>query len=90
MQRDDPLVSGRIDDTVSPTWELKGRELVNCSCDYGCNCQFNGVPDMGYCDTVIGIEIDEGYRGVPRPDGLRIAAIYNGRGRSTRAMVRRF
>ena len=34
--------------------------------------------------------IDEGYRGVPRPDGLRIAAIYNGRGRSTRAMVRRF
>jgi hypothetical protein len=24
-------------------WELKGRELVNCTCEYGCNCQFNAL-----------------------------------------------
>lgn len=58
------------------TWEFKGRELVNCSCDYGCNCQFNGLPDKGHCYAVAGIQIDEGYHGDTRLDGLRIAAIF--------------
>jgi hypothetical protein len=57
-------------------WEFKGRELVNCNCDYGCNCQFNGLPDKGYCQAVAGIEIEEGHHGDTRLDGLRIAAIY--------------
>ena len=57
-------------------WEFKGRELVNCNCDYGCNCQFNGLPDKGDCQAVAGIEIDEGHHGDTRLDGLRIAAIY--------------
>jgi hypothetical protein len=58
------------------TWEFKGRELVNCSCDYGCNCQFNGLPDKGHCYAVAGIQIDEGHHGDTRLDGLRIGAIY--------------
>ena len=57
-------------------WEIKGRELVNCSCDYGCNCQFNGLPDKGHCYAVAGIQIDEGHHGETRLDGLRIAAIF--------------
>ena len=57
-------------------WELKGRELVNCTCEYGCNCQFNGLPDKGYCHAVAGIIIDEGFYGDTRLDGLRIAAIF--------------
>ena len=57
-------------------WEFKGRELVNCNCDYGCNCQFNGLPDKGHCQAVAGIQIDEGHHGDTRLDGLRIAAIY--------------
>ena len=57
-------------------WEFKGRELVNCNCDYGCNCQFNGLPDKGHCQAVAGIQIDEGRHGDTRLDGLRIAAIY--------------
>ena len=28
-------------------WEIKGRELVNCTCEYGCNCQLNALPDKG-------------------------------------------
>ena len=59
-----------------PTWEFKGRELVNCSCDYGCNCQFNGLPDKGHCHAVAGIQIDEGHHGDTRLDGLRVAAIF--------------
>lgn len=58
------------------TWEFKGRELVNCSCDYGCNCQFNGLPDKGHCYAVAGIQIDEGHHDDTRLDGLRIAAIF--------------
>jgi hypothetical protein len=57
-------------------WEFTGRELVNCNCDYGCNCQFNALPDKGHCHAVAGIQIDEGHHGDTRLDGLRIAAIY--------------
>ena len=57
-------------------WEFKGRELVNCSCDYGCACQFNGLPDKGHCYAVAGIQIDEGHHGETRLDGLRVGAIF--------------
>lgn len=58
------------------SWEIKGSELVNCTCEYGCNCQFNALPDKGHCHAVAGIQIDEGYHGEVRLDGLRIAAIF--------------
>lgn len=57
-------------------WEIKGRELVNCTCEYGCNCQFNALPDKGHCHAVAGIQIDEGHHGNTRLDGLKIAAIF--------------
>lgn len=57
-------------------WELKGRELVNCTCEYGCNCQFNALPDKGHCHAVAGIAIDDGHLGDVRLDGLNIAAIF--------------
>src|SRR5881394_684822 len=57
-------------------WELKGRELVNCTCEYGCNCQFNGLPDKGHCHAVAGIVFDEGHFGDVRLDGLKVAAIF--------------
>ena len=57
-------------------WEFRGRELVNCNCDYGCNCQFNGLPDKGNCQAVAGIQIDEGRYGDTPLDGLRIGAIF--------------
>ena len=56
-------------------WEIKGRELVNCTCEYGCNCQFNALPDKGHCHAVAGIQIDEGHYGKVKLDGLRVAAI---------------
>jgi hypothetical protein len=57
-------------------WEFKGRELVNCNCEYGCNCQFNGLPDKGHCHAVAGIQIGEGRFGDTPLDGLRIAAVF--------------
>lgn len=57
-------------------WEIRGRELVNCTCEYGCNCQFNALPDKGHCHAVAGIQIDQGHYGDTRLDGLRIGAIF--------------
>ncbi|MFL6600909.1 MAG: DUF1326 domain-containing protein [Steroidobacteraceae bacterium] len=57
-------------------WEIEGRELVNCTCEYGCNCQFNALPDKGHCYAVAGIQIDAGHYGNTNLDGLRIAAIF--------------
>ncbi len=57
-------------------WEFKGRELVNCTCTYGCNCQFNGLPDKGHCYAVAGIQIDEGKHGDTSLDGLKIGAMF--------------
>ena len=57
-------------------WEIKGVELVNCTCEYGCNCQFDGLPDKGHCHAVAGIQINEGHYGQTKLDGLRVAAIF--------------
>jgi hypothetical protein len=57
-------------------WEFKGRELVNCNCEYGCNCQFNALPDKGHCHAVAGIRIEEGRHGDTQLNGLNIAAIF--------------
>ena len=57
-------------------WEFKGRELINCTCEYGCNCQFNALPDKGHCHAVAAIQIDEGHHGDTRLDGLRIGALF--------------
>jgi hypothetical protein len=57
-------------------WEFKGRELVNCTCEYGCNCQFNALPDKGHCHAVAAIQIDEGRHGDTNLDGLRVAALF--------------
>ncbi len=57
-------------------WELKGREFINCTCEYGCNCQFNALPDKGHCHAVAGIIIDQGHYGEAKLDGLSIAAIF--------------
>jgi len=57
-------------------WEFKGRELVNCTCEYGCNCQFTALPDKGHCHAVAAVQIDEGKHGDTVLDGLVIAAMF--------------
>lgn len=57
-------------------WELRARELANCTCEYGCNCQFGGTPDKGHCHAVFGFIIDEGHHGDVRLDGLTAAGVF--------------
>ena len=58
-------------------WEIKGRELVNCNCNFGCPCQFGILPNRGNCEAAIVYQIDTGYYGDVKLDGLRAAAVYH-------------
>jgi hypothetical protein len=57
-------------------WAIHGREFANCNCSYGCPCQFNALPTHGNCQAVVGIEIDRGFHGDTKLDGLRIAGVF--------------
>jgi hypothetical protein len=61
---------------MGTAWALHGREFVNCNCSYGCPCQFNALPTHGHCRAVTGVQIDKGYHGDTRLDGLRMAVIF--------------
>ena len=56
-------------------WRIKGTELANCNCAYGCPCQFNALPTHGDCRAAVGYEIEEGHFGSVRLDGLRAAIL---------------
>ncbi len=57
-------------------WEIKGREFGNCNCDYSCPCQFNALPTHGHCRGLAVFDIEEGFHGSTRLDGLKGAAIF--------------
>jgi len=61
---------------VDVNWQIKGKEFVNCNCSYGCPCQFNGLPTHGFCEAVGGFQIDEGFHGDTRLDGLKFVGIF--------------
>jgi hypothetical protein len=52
-------------------WSIQGVEFSNCSCDWGCSCQFNGPPSSGYCHAYCFVQIDKGRFGDVPLDGLR-------------------
>ena len=57
-------------------WEIHGREFVTCNCVYACPCQFNALPDKGWCEAAVVYEIDRGTYGGVKLDGLRMGATY--------------
>jgi len=57
-------------------WMLKGRNFSHCNCAYGCPCQFNALPTLGNCQAMTGLDIDEGYHGETRLDGLRFGGVF--------------
>jgi hypothetical protein len=57
-------------------WTIRAREFTNCNCAYGCPCQFNALPTHGNCQAVVGFEIDSGFHGDTKLDGLKVAGIF--------------
>jgi hypothetical protein len=58
-------------------WLLKGKRLVNCNCHYGCPCEFNAPPTHDACQGLEAMQVDEGYFGEVRLDGITFAGAYH-------------
>jgi hypothetical protein len=57
-------------------WCIAGEEVNSCNCAWGCPCQFNALPTHGRCEALIGFQIQEGYFGTTRLDGVRFVRIH--------------
>ncbi len=69
------------------SWEIHGLVFSNCTCAYGCPCQFNALPTHGHCHAVCFLRVDKGHFGDAKLDGLNSAfavawpgAVHEGRG----------
>lgn len=55
-------------------WRLEGEWLKNCSCAYGCPCDFNAKPTHEWCKGLVAMHIDKGHFDGVTLDGLSFAA----------------
>ena len=73
----------------APTpYSIKVHNLESCNCNHGCGCQFNGFPDDGSCEALLGYEVIEGHYGDVDLAGARVVcavkwpkAIHEGHGK---------
>jgi hypothetical protein len=68
-------------------YKIKAESVESCNCRHGCNCQFEGIPNEGKCEFIIGYEVKEGRVGDVKLDGMRFVvtakypkAIHEGNG----------
>ena len=54
-------------------WRLEGEWLKNCSCAYGCPCDFNARPTQGWCKGLIAMNVKKGHFNDVRLDGVKWA-----------------
>jgi hypothetical protein len=60
---------------ASEKWRLKGQWIKNCSCAYGCPCDFNAPPTHGNCQGMVAMKIETGHFDDIDLSGLSFAAI---------------
>lgn len=51
-------------------WRIEGEWLKNCTCAYGCPCDFNARPTHGECTGLVAMRITNGYFETTHLDGL--------------------
>src|SRR5690606_14262793 len=75
----DPGGAHQTKQTLSPTggtlmakadWRLEGEWIKNCSCAFGCPCDFNAKPTNGSCEGLVGMRIAKGHYNNISLDGL--------------------
>ena len=59
-------------------YRVKAETIEACNCHHGCNCQFQGFPNEGKCEFIVGFDIKDGRVGDVSLNGLRavVAAKY--------------
>lgn len=72
---------------MTTPWHIHGDYLLACNCDYGCPCNFNARPTMGFCQGAVGFQVTEGAYGDVRLGGQKVflavkwpGAIHEGNG----------
>jgi hypothetical protein len=62
---------------VTTRWSLKGRGYEFCNCDFGCGCNFSGMPNSkdGSCRAFVGMDISAGACGDVDLSGVKCAAV---------------
>lgn len=55
-------------------WRIEGEWMKNCSCAFGCPCDFNARPTQGECKGFLGMRITQGHFEKVRLDGLSFFA----------------
>jgi hypothetical protein len=63
---------------MTPSWNIKGELILNCNCDVFCPCVVSlgkHAPTQGYCHGWAGIQIQQGFHGEERLDGLNVGLL---------------
>jgi len=64
-----------MSESTKINWRIAGEQVVSCNCNWGCPCQFNALPTTGRCEGIGAYQINEGYFGNTRLDGVRFAGV---------------
>jgi hypothetical protein len=51
-------------------WSLEADYMESCNCEFGCTCNFNGFPNFGRCEALVGYHVRKGSYGDVKLDGL--------------------
>ena len=65
-----------MSNSTQTKWRIAGEEVGSCNCAWGCPCQFNALPTHGRCEGLGAYQIQEGYFGSTRLDGVRFGGFY--------------
>ena len=57
-------------------WRIRGYDISNCNCAWGCPCQFMALPTQGYCHAAAFFRIDRGHFGKTPLDGLAFGGLF--------------
>jgi hypothetical protein len=57
-------------------WRMKGPEIANCNCAWGCPCQFDALPTYGDCRAMTSMRVDEGYFGDTSLAGVKWVGMF--------------
>ena len=76
-----------MDANGQTSWRVTGVHAGTCNCIWSCPCQFNALPDKGYCEAILAWQINDGHFGETSLDGVRFGfavhwpgAIHDGNG----------
>ena len=72
-----PSASTSVSSQSVPQWKVRGHVVLACNCDYGCPCNFNGLPTTGKCEGNWNWHIDRGDYGDVPLSGLNFGVAVN-------------